>query len=165
MTGDPIEPSAAHRDPSEPLQPKQGRAAKLRATAEPDLKRVTWAGTVARRVQIALERLNFEEAHCAVAWGESTYEDSIASLTDPEETAIAELDLPVRIINALDREGRMMVSHLLAMSRSQLIAIPGVGEKCLEIIEEALVTAGFGERPIAALRKASKFSQLRSEAG
>jgi len=57
---------------------------------------------------------------------------------DPKLTNIVELSVSTRIQNILEKEGMKTVAGLLLRTRSQLLGLPGLGEKALEEIEEAL---------------------------
>lgn len=67
----------------------------------------------------------------------------------PEERAhdlkslpIVEFGVPTRIQNILEKEGIKTIAGLLQKTRSQLLGIPGLGEKALEEIEAALAKLG-----------------------
>jgi small subunit ribosomal protein S16 len=62
------------------------------------------------------------------------------------EVSFEDLGLSTRVVNALDGAGIHTVQGLrdkLDEGREQMLAIPGLGEKSLEEIEEALRTRGF----------------------
>lgn len=61
---------------------------------------------------------------------------------------VVELPVSTRIQNILEKEGIRSVAGLVQKTRSQLLGIPGLGEKALEEIEEALKAVGpFELRP------------------
>jgi len=112
------------------------------------LRQILWAATVARRVQIALERANFDEAHCAINWGEAVFSEGASPETPADEMAVAELpELPVRIINALDREDIVWVSDLLEKTQFEIMSIQGIDKKYMLLIEQSLAAAGFARHP------------------
>jgi len=55
---------------------------------------------------------------------------------------IEELELPTRIVNALEKAGYHTVGKLIKASRAELISIKNLGEKSLGIILETLVKKG-----------------------
>jgi len=62
------------------------------------------------------------------------------------EVSFEDLGLPTRVVNALDGAEIHTVQALLDKldeGREQVLAIPGLGQKSLEEIEEALRTRGF----------------------
>lgn len=61
-------------------------------------------------------------------------------LRDPKSLPIVELPVSTRIQNILEKEGVKTIAGLIQKTRSQLLGIPGLGEKALEEIEEALTT-------------------------
>lgn len=61
---------------------------------------------------------------------------------DPKALSIVELPVPTRIQNILEKEGIKTVAGLVMKTRSQLLGIPGLGEKALEDIEVALANIG-----------------------
>lgn len=61
---------------------------------------------------------------------------------DPKALPIVELPVPTRIQNVLEKEGIKTVAGLIQKTRSQLLGIPGLGEKALEEIEAALAKLG-----------------------
>lgn len=63
-------------------------------------------------------------------------------LRDPKALPIVELPVPTRIQNILEKEGMKTLAGLTQKTRSQLLGVPGIGEKALEDIEEALKTFG-----------------------
>ncbi len=73
-------------------------------------------------------------------------------IRDPKALAIVELPVPTRIQNILEKEGIKTVAGLAQKTRSQLLGIPGLGEKALEDIDAALAKLGDvklrDERPI-----------------
>lgn len=70
---------------------------------------------------------------------------------DPKFVSVVELPIATRIQNVLEKEGIKTVAGLILKTRSQLLGIPGLGEKALEEIESALTKLGvnFREEPPA----------------
>lgn len=71
---------------------------------------------------------------------------------DPKLVSVVELPISTRIQNLLEKEGIKTVAGLVLKTRSQLLGIPGLGEKALEEIEEGLKKLGVNlreEHPIA----------------
>ena len=62
---------------------------------------------------------------------------------DRLELSLAEIDLAVRTVNALEEERIFTVQDLLSCKPERLLAIPNLGEKTLETIFAALETIGF----------------------
>lgn len=63
-------------------------------------------------------------------------------LRDPKALPIVELPVPTRIQNILEKEGIKTLAGLTQKTRSQLLGVPGLGEKALEDIEAALQKFG-----------------------
>jgi DNA-directed RNA polymerase subunit alpha len=55
---------------------------------------------------------------------------------------VEELDLPVRIANALRRSGLVTAADLVAVSKADLVKVKNLGEKSLEMIIEVLSKKG-----------------------
>lgn len=69
---------------------------------------------------------------------------------DPKALAIVEFPVSTRIQNMLEKEGIRTIAGLILKTRSQLLGIPGLGEKALEEVEAALTKLGLTlreERP------------------
>lgn len=64
------------------------------------------------------------------------------ALRDPKMVPIVELPVSTRIQNILEKEGMKTVAGLVQKTRSQLLGLPGLGEKALEEIEGALAKIG-----------------------
>ena len=60
----------------------------------------------------------------------------------PERTPLAELGLPTRVLHNLQEEGIHTVEDLLALTKRDLKRVPGIGERSLEEIVEALAERG-----------------------
>lgn len=65
---------------------------------------------------------------------------------DPKLTNIVDLAVSTRIQNILEKEGMKTVAGLLLRTRSQLLGLPGLGEKALEEIDVALRQLGVSLR-------------------
>lgn len=70
---------------------------------------------------------------------------------DPKALPIVELPVPTRIQNILEKEGIKTLAGLTQKTRSQLLGVPGLGEKALEDIEAAL--GKFGDLRLREERK------------
>lgn len=57
---------------------------------------------------------------------------------DPKLVPVVALPISTRIQNILEKEGIKTVAGLILKTRSQLLGLPGLGEKALEEIEQAL---------------------------
>lgn len=64
-------------------------------------------------------------------------------IRDPKLLPIVEFAVSTRIQNILEKEGVKTIAGLVQKTRSQLLGIPGLGEKALEEIEAALAKLGF----------------------
>jgi DNA-directed RNA polymerase subunit alpha len=85
---------------------------------------------------------------------------------DRLELSLAETDLGVRTVNALEEERIFTVQDLLRCKPEQLLAIPNLGEKTLETIFAVLEKMGFcreSEQPIKQVTRppAGDFALLR----
>ena len=70
---------------------------------------------------------------------------------DAKSLPMTEFPVPTRIQNLLEKEGMKTVSGVVQKTRSQLLGVPGLGEKALEEIEAALAKVGLTlreERPV-----------------
>ncbi|TSC72401.1 MAG: DNA-directed RNA polymerase subunit alpha [Parcubacteria group bacterium Gr01-1014_38] len=65
---------------------------------------------------------------------------------DPRLTSVVELPIATRIQNLLEKEGIKTVAGLVLKTRSQMLGIPGLGEKALEEIESGLTKLGVSLR-------------------
>jgi len=65
-----------------------------------------------------------------------------SSFPDILKLTIEELELPTRIVNALQKAGYQTVGKLVKASKSDLISIKNLGEKSLKIILETLAKKG-----------------------
>lgn len=72
-----------------------------------------------------------------------------APAREPGETAVAELDLPLRTVNGLECEGVLFASELAGWSRGQLLSLPNFGVRLVGQIELALAKLGLSLRDAA----------------
>ncbi len=70
-------------------------------------------------------------------WDEASQADERLDLS------LAEIDLPVRTVNALEEQGIFTVRDLLGCTPNWLLRIPNIGEKTLESLYAALARIGF----------------------
>lgn len=71
---------------------------------------------------------------------------------DPKLVSVVELPIGTRIQNLLEKEGIKTVAGLVQKTKSQLLGIPGLGEKALEELDESLQKLGVSlreEPPVA----------------
>lgn len=62
---------------------------------------------------------------------------------DRLDLSLAETELPVRTVNALEEQGIFTVRDLLGCTPNWLLRIPNIGEKTLESMYAALERLGF----------------------
>ncbi|TSC64150.1 MAG: DNA-directed RNA polymerase subunit alpha [Parcubacteria group bacterium Gr01-1014_106] len=65
---------------------------------------------------------------------------------DPKLVSVVELPIGTRIQNLLEKEGIKTVAGLVQKTKSQLLGIPGLGEKALEELDESLQKLGVNLR-------------------
>lgn len=65
---------------------------------------------------------------------------------DPKLVSVVELPIGTRIQNLLEKEGIKTVAGLVQKTKSQLLGIPGLGEKALEELDESLQKLGVSLR-------------------
>lgn len=81
------------------------------------------------RIEIAISRENWDEAHAALNYAERGVGE-----WSPIDTTCADLHMNNRQLNALEREGIQYVWQLLYKERRQLLAIPAIGPDSVDDI-------------------------------
>jgi DNA-directed RNA polymerase alpha subunit len=94
----------------------------------------------------------------------------------PEQQAfldrpLADLQIPVRLINALespDPSCQVPASHtirdLLSLRKQQLLQLPNFGEKSLDVVYEALARKGFFHKEYRVSEEANEAQRIRKRA-
>ena len=93
------------------------------------------------QVEIALSRGNPDQAHAAIT---AVYFRPGGHVD--ERSPLAQTELPVRLVNMLEREGILTVAHLCDRTRLELLTIRHLSERGVQIIESTLKDLGFGLR-------------------
>jgi DNA-directed RNA polymerase alpha subunit len=96
-------------------------------------------GPALAQVEIAFCHGNEEEAHAAIR---RVFAATRPKPTVTRESPIAELCLPQRILNELDRMGIMFVRDLCDWSMTELTQIPNFGERTARRIRAAVEECG-----------------------